>query len=39
VNPIDALEFTVVPVYSADGGTSSDRAQVLAIIQGKLGDK
>lgn len=38
VNPIDALEFTVVPVYSADGGTSSDRAQVLAIIQGKLGE-
>lgn len=37
VSPIDAMEFTVVPTYSADGGTSSDRANVLTIIQGKLG--
>lgn len=37
MTPVDALEFTVVPTYSAEGGTSSDRANVLTIIQGKLG--
>lgn len=37
LTPIEALEFTVVPTYSADGGPMSDRANVLTIIQGKLG--
>src|SRR5690606_23375887 len=37
ITPVDAMEFTVVPTYSAEGGVSSDRANVLTIIQGKLG--
>jgi MoxR-like ATPase len=37
IEPSDALEFTVIPTYSADGGESSARANVLAILQGKLG--
>jgi nitric oxide reductase NorQ protein len=32
-----ALLFTVVPTYSTDGGSASHRANVLQIIQGKLG--
>jgi MoxR-like ATPase len=36
--PNDALMFTVVPTYSTEGGTESHRANVLQIIQGKLGD-
>lgn len=35
--PADAMEFTVVPTYSPAGGTESDRAHILTIIQGKLG--
>jgi MoxR-like ATPase len=38
VEPSDAMEFTVVPTYSAEGGEASPRANVLAIIQGKLGN-
>ena len=36
LSPTEALEYTVVPTYSSEGGTSSDRAHVLQIIQGKL---
>jgi nitric oxide reductase NorQ protein len=36
LSPLEALEFTIVPTYSTDGGSSSDRAHVLQIIQGKL---
>lgn len=35
--PEAALSFTVLPNYSKDGGTDSERAMVLNIIQGKLG--
>lgn len=33
-----ALEFTVVPYYSKEGGTESERSQVLQIIQGIFKD-
>lgn len=36
LSPLEALEFTIVPTFSTDGGSSSDRAHVLQIIQGKL---
>lgn len=31
---LDALEFTVIPNYSAEGGTESDRAVVMEIARG-----
>lgn len=36
--PADAMVFTVLPNYAKDGGTDSERAMVLNIIQGKLGN-
>lgn len=36
LSPVEALEVTVVPNYSVDGGKESDRAHVLQIIQSKL---
>jgi MoxR-like ATPase len=36
IGPKDALEFTVLPTYSAEGGETSPRANVLQIIQGKI---
>lgn len=36
LSPNEALEYTIVPTYSADGGQESDRAHILQIIQGKL---
>lgn len=33
---LEALERTIIPTYSAEGGTSSDRAHVLSIVQGKF---
>jgi nitric oxide reductase NorQ protein len=34
---IDSLTFTVSNLFSADGGTTSERASVLQLIQGKFG--
>jgi MoxR-like ATPase len=36
-DPKDALDFTVVPTYSTEGGHTSHRTTVLQMIQGKLG--
>jgi hypothetical protein len=36
LSALEALEYTIVPTYSAEGGSRSDRAHVLQIIQGKL---
>jgi hypothetical protein len=33
---VEALEGTIVNTYPSDGGTTSPRANVLQIIQGKL---
>lgn len=37
MTPLEALDSTVVNTYSPEGGTTSHRANVLQIIQGKLG--
>lgn len=34
---VDSLTFTVSNLFSADGGTTSERASVLQLIQGKFG--
>lgn len=36
LSPSEALEFTIIPTYSSEGGAESDRAHVLQIVQGKL---
>lgn len=36
LSPLDAYEFTVLPTFSEDGGSSSDRANLMTILQGKL---
>jgi len=34
---VDSLTFTISNLFSADGGTTSERASVLQLIQGKFG--
>ena len=36
-NPSKALDYTVVPFYSKDGGRESEQAQVLQLVQGIFG--
>lgn len=38
VSGASSLTFTMVNQFSADGGTNSERASVLQLIQGKFGD-
>jgi MoxR-like ATPase len=38
VSGANSLTFTMVNQFSADGGTNSERASVLQLIQGKFGD-
>jgi hypothetical protein len=33
----DSLQFTMTNLFSAEGGTNSERAAVLQLIQGKFG--
>ena len=33
-----AIEYTILPFYSEEGGNDSERTQVKLVIQGKFGD-
>lgn len=37
IDGVDSLTFTMTNLFSADGGTNSERAAVLQLIQGKFG--
>jgi MoxR-like ATPase len=35
---VQALDYTIVPFYSTEGGTESEQAQLLQLVQGIFGD-
>ena len=37
IDGVDSLTFTMTNLFSADGGTNSERAAILQLIQGKFG--